>query len=161
MNTHAHLDHIGAVKVLKEHFDIPFYLHHKEEPVLAGYSHSCAMFGLPVQPTPTVDYWLANTDELGIGPFKLGYLKTPGHTPGGICIWVENHVFVGDTLFNGSVGRTDLPGGSWSTLEDSLVKLFKRLTDNDIIYSGHGPATNRQTELSENPFVLQLRSRIA
>lgn len=160
LNTHAHLDHIGAVVELKSHFKIPLFLHQLEKPVLEGYEHSCRMFGLPVLPSPEVDHWINGSDQFSIGPFEINYLHTPGHTPGGICFWIGNHVFVGDTLFRGSVGRTDLPGGSWSTLENSLIELLNTLKDSDLIHSGHGPDTNRQSEIVSNPFIRPLLTRI-
>ncbi|MFH1852030.1 MAG: MBL fold metallo-hydrolase [Candidatus Neomarinimicrobiota bacterium] len=160
INTHAHLDHIGAVAELKDHFRIPFYLHRAEKPVLDSYEYTGRLFGVAVGATPRVDHWLDGAPELKIGSFTLNCLETPGHTPGGLCLKINRHVFVGDTLFYGSIGRTDLPGGSWEQLEASLVYLLQSLDENDIVHSGHGPDTSRAAEMAGNPFIRQLRQRI-
>ena len=115
INTHAHLDHIGAVQHLKEKYKIPFYLHTNEKMILEMYEASCKMFGIVSNPRPEVDIWFKNEGELIIDKFRFNTLNTPGHTPGGTCLQIQNHIFVGDTIFRGSVGRTDLPGGD-STL---------------------------------------------
>lgn len=161
INTHAHLDHIGAVAELKDHFGIPFYLHRNEKPVLDSAESSYQMFGLPPRKAPVVDSWLEVDQPLEIGPFSITCIATPGHTPGGVCLRIDDHVFTGDTLFRGSIGRTDLPGGNWSELETSLVHLFQHLNAEDHIHCGHGPDTNRELELSGNPFVRPLQHRIA
>lgn len=161
LNTHAHIDHIGAVAELQRRFTIPFYLWQAEEPVLAGYPQACAMFGMPAGVAPQVDEWITDEERLSIGSFEVGIIRTPGHTPGGLCYTVNEHVFAGDTLFNGSVGRTDLPGGSWSKLENSLVKLMNKINNEQIIHCGHGPDTSKTGEMQGNPFLAQLRNRIA
>ncbi len=161
INSHAHLDHIGAVEELKAHYKIPFYLHPLEKPILDSVEYSYQMFGLPSRKTPAVDQWLKVDNPLVIGKFNIICIATPGHTPGGVCFRIDQHVFCGDTLFHGSIGRTDLPGGNWSDLEDSLVRLFKQLQPGDQIHCGHGPDTDLGMELSGNPFIRPLQNRIA
>jgi len=160
INTHAHLDHIGAVQPLKEKFNIPFYLHEEEKFILDTYEDTCRMFGLQPRDTPKVDVWFKDEDEVSVGAFHFKTVNTPGHTPGGTCLEIDNHIFVGDTLFRGSVGRTDLPGGNWNTLESSLVHLMNSVGHDCIVHSGHGPDTTLDFEIRENPFLIPLRDRL-
>lgn len=154
LNTHAHLDHIGAVAALKEEFAIPFYLPEEEEENLASYQQSCTMFGLQPGKQPEVNHWVK--DAVIIGNFEIEVIRTPGHTTGSTCYRISGHVFTGDTLFKMSVGRTDLPGGNWEQLKSSLKKLMIELDDDDIIHSGHGPDTTMGMEKQRNPFLIQL-----
>ncbi len=160
VNTHAHLDHIGAVHPLKEKYGIPFYLHQDEQFILDTYETTCQMFGMAPKPTPEVDHWFKDEGEIKIGNFCINTVNTPGHTPGGTCLEVENHIFVGDTLFRGSVGRTDLPGGDWQTLESSLIHLVNSVGHEHIVHSGHGPDTTLAFEIKENPFLIPLKDRL-
>ena len=159
VNTHAHLDHIGGVSDLKEKYEIPFYLHPNEKPVLDGYERDCAFFGMTPKVTPTVDHWL-NTGELKVGDFLIQCIETPGHTPGGTCLVINDHVFTGDTIFAGSVGRTDLPGGDWNTLCESLVKAMKEIPGDYILHPGHGLHTTLKNEMLKNPFLIPLLKRV-
>ena len=160
INTHAHLDHIGAVQDIKTRYKIPFYLHYREEPILEMYPISCRMFGIEVKPIPVVDNWIHNSGKLNIGTFSFSIIETPGHTPGGCCFLIENFLFVGDTLFHGSVGRTDLPGGDWGVLEQSLLYLMEHVDSDVIIYSGHGEETNLRIEKEINPFLISLKTHL-
>tara|TARA_B100001175_G_scaffold224480_1_gene191328 strand:- start:239 stop:886 length:648 start_codon:yes stop_codon:yes gene_type:complete len=160
INTHAHLDHIGAIQQLKEEYNIPFYLHTNEAIILDTYEESCEFFGLEPKPKPEVDIWFNSECELKIEKFKFNTINTPGHTPGGICLQLKNHIFVGDTIFRGSVGRTDLPGGDFSLLQASLVHLINSIDHNFIIHSGHGPDTTLKDELNKNPFLIPLKDKL-
>jgi len=160
INTHAHLDHIGAVAEIKERYTIPFYLHIAEKPVLESYPIATRMFGLQEKETPSVDKWIESGGPLIIGPFTFSIIETPGHTPGGCSYVIEDCVFVGDTLFQGSIGRTDLPGGDWPTLENSLVNLMTSLNLDIKVYSGHGPITSLRIEKEQNPFLIPLKNRV-
>ena len=160
INTHAHLDHIGAVAEIKERYTIPFYLHIAEKPVLESYPIATRMFGLQEKETPSVDEWIESGGPLIIGPFAFAVIETPGHTPGGCSYVIEDCVFVGDTLFQGSIGRTDLPGGDWPTLENSLVNLMTSLDLDIKVFSGHGPATSLRIEKEQNPFLIPLKNRV-
>jgi len=160
INTHAHLDHIGAVTEIKNKYNIPFYLHSAEKQILESYPLSCRMFGMEVKPVPVVDNWIHKAGKLTIGEFNFSIIETPGHTPGGCCYLIENRLFVGDTLFRGSVGRTDLPGGNWDILEKSLLYIMENVDLDVIIYSGHGKETNLRTEKEKNPFLISLKSHL-
>ncbi len=155
INTHAHIDHAGAVAALKAKFGIPFFLHPGERMWLEGLPTQAEMFGLPTPPVPTVDRWLADGDELALGSRKLRVIHTPGHTPGGVSLFFpEDRVLLtGDTLFAGSVGRTDFPGGSWEELEAAIVGKLFPLGDDVVFHSGHGPASILGDERRSNPFV--------
>ena len=160
VNTHAHLDHIGAIRQLKTKYDIPFYLHENESLILDSYEETCELFGMEKKQKPEVDIWLRDEVEIKINNFKLELIRAPGHTPGGICIKIENHLFVGDTIFKGSVGRTDLPGGDLNMLEESLLYLMNNISSDITIYSGHGVETNIGIEMEKNPFLISLKSNL-
>ncbi len=160
LNTHAHLDHIGAVSKLRGIYDIPFYLHKKESIILDSYEASCELFGLPIKQKPKVDKWLEDENNLRFGNFLVNIIKTPGHTPGGICFEIENHIFVGDTLFLGSVGRTDLLGGNWEVLQKSLINLINSVDHDKIIHPGHGEDTKLKYELISNPYLISLNNNV-
>ena len=159
INTHAHLDHIGAVSTLQKQWDIPFYLHKNESKVLDTYEETCQFFNMTAGEKPAVDFWIEEESLLTFGNLSFMILFTPGHTPGGTTYIIEDHVFVGDTLFRGSVGRTDLPGGNWTTLEESLLKMMENIAPEDTLHSGHGPDTTMEVERIENPFLISLINR--
>ena len=160
INTHAHLDHIGAISEIKAEYSIPFYLHIEEKPILDSYLVSCRMFGMKPAESPSVDEWLDSSGELLIEPFKFLIIETPGHTPGGCSYLIDDALFVGDTLFQGSIGRTDLPGGDRKILDKSLIKLINKLNSKTTVYSGHGPSTTIGFEKTSNPFLIQLQNKI-
>ncbi len=160
INTHAHMDHIGAVSTLKEMLNIPFYLHKEESLILDTYEETCQLFNLNKNKTPDVDYWFTDESTLTFGSLTFKLIFTPGHTPGGTSFMIGDHVFVGDTLFRGSVGRTDLPGGNWNILEKSLLKLMENVPLEYSIHSGHGPDTTMNIERKENPFLIPLEKKL-
>jgi glyoxylase-like metal-dependent hydrolase (beta-lactamase superfamily II) len=155
INTHAHIDHAGAVAALKARYGIPFFLHPGDRRWLEGLATQAAMFGLATPPVPDVDRWLADGDELSVGSRAFRVIHTPGHTPGGCSLFfaADRVLFTGDTLFAGSVGRTDLPGGSWDELEASIREKLFPLGDDVVFHSGHGPASTLGDERRANPFV--------
>lgn len=155
INTHAHLDHMGAVAALKARYGIPFYLHPDDRLWLEGLPAQAKMFGLPAPPTPDVDRWLSDGEELTLGSRTFRVIHTPGHTPGGACLFfdADRVLFTGDTLFAGSVGRTDFPGGSWDDLEASIRGKLFPLGDDVVFHSGHGPASTIGDDRRTNPFV--------
>ena len=159
INTHAHLDHIGAISEIKEKYSIPFYLHVREKPILDSYPLACRMFGIKPGKSPSVDEWFHSSGKLLIEPFKFLIIETPGHTPGGCSFLINDAIFVGDTLFQGSIGRTDLPGGDRKILDKSLIKLIKKLNPETTVYSGHGPSTSIGFEKANNSFLIQLQSK--
>ncbi|MFQ6605077.1 MAG: MBL fold metallo-hydrolase [Fidelibacterota bacterium] len=157
VNTHSHLDHIGAVAELQTLYKIPFYLHISDKPVLEHYPQSCIMFGLPEKQAPIVDYWMNGEQEnLDFGDIQLDVDHTPGHTPGSCCIRVNQEIFTGDTLFQNSIGRTDLPGGDYDTIMASLHRIIAHYDADSRIYPGHGPASTLEIERRQNPFLIHI-----
>ncbi len=154
INTHGHLDHVGQVGYLKEIFDIPFYLNEKDifltnNDIFPGFAE---MVG--AVPCPEPDFNLKEGDTIKFGNTELKVIETPGHTPGGVCFYDQkNKILVaGDTLFQGSVGRTDLPGGNPEQLKQSLQKLMK-LPEETTVICGHGPNTTIGNEKISNPYI--------
>ena len=153
--THAHIDHVGAVAPLKDLLEVPFALHRAEEPVLKSMGPQARMFGLSSSDVPTVDRWLEEGDEVQVGTIRGRVIHTPGHTPGGCCFFFpsEKVLVAGDTLFQGSIGRTDLPGGSFEQINRSIKEKLYVLGDDVVVYCGHGPRTTIGMERRHNPFV--------
>ena len=150
--THGHGDHITSVLNLKEKTNAKIVAHELEKEILVDKKKN-----LSAQlPSNTVeldaDVYVKDNDTLKIGDMKLKFIHTPGHTPGGMCIKVENHMFTGDTLFAGSIGRTDFYGGNYKQMEKSLKKLEKHDGDTTI-YPGHGPSSTLKIEKMTNPFM--------
>ena len=150
--THGHIDHIGAVKEVKEATGAEVAIHANDAQALQDNSAS-AMFGLSY-PTPIpADRLLNGGDSVDIGDLHFLVVHTPGHSPGGICLMGEGVVFSGDTLFNYGIGRYDLPGGSYRQLMNSIHTKLTVLPDNTIVYPGHGPGTTIGAERRGNPFL--------
>jgi hydroxyacylglutathione hydrolase len=152
-NTHAHIDHTAAVAKVKKMLGIPFALHPDDKFLLEGLPAQARMFGLQDVETPEVDQELFHGQKLVIAGHQAEVLHTPGHTPGGICFLFTGTVVVGDTLFAGSIGRTDLPGGSMEQLINSIKEQLFALDDDMRVLSGHGPATSIGVERKYNPFL--------
>ena len=155
LQTHAHLDHAGAIKPLKDGLlDRPVYVHPEEMPIYDTVELSAQMFGMGHVPQPPPpDHFVEDGQVLTFGTLSARVIFLPGHTPGGVAYVIGNHIFVGDTLFQGSVGRTDLPLGDTPTLVTSLQRLMQE-DDTLIVHSGHGPDTTIGRERQSNPFVL-------
>ena len=153
INTHGHFDHVGANKKMKEVTQATLAIHPDDEPMLMELSKSASMFGLTAENSPPADLLLNHGDQVSFGDITLEVIHTPGHSMGGICLYTKGHLFAGDTLFAGSIGRTDLPGGNYDTLIASIkTKLFD-LPDDTIVYTGHGPETSIGNEKRVNPFL--------
>ncbi|MHC4267704.1 MAG: MBL fold metallo-hydrolase [Planctomycetota bacterium] len=153
INTHAHFDHIGGVKTVQDHFDIDFFLHEEDLFLVDNASAQARAFGLDPIPKPDVNKFVNNGDKISLGNKIIDVIHTPGHSPGCVCYLVDNNVFVGDTLFAGSIGRSDLPGGSHETLINSIKEKLFPLGDSTIVYPGHGPLTTIEEEKNHNPFL--------
>lgn len=154
--THAHFDHIGGVEAVRELKQCPVYLHRAEadwltDPMLNG-SARWPQLGAPIVGKPA-EYELMHGQELELLGVKLQVFHTPGHSPGSVSILWGKHLFGGDVLFRQSVGRTDLPGGSFETLYDSIHNVLFKLDPETIVYPGHGPATTIGFEQVNNPYV--------
>ncbi len=156
VNTHAHFDHVGALTEVRDFTGAPFMLHADEAPILDAAQMSAAMFGMSVPQPKPADRLLRAGDVVSAGSIVLTVLFTPGHTPGGICLLEGKHVFVGDTLFQGSIGRTDFPGGDYGTLMASIRDQLLPLPDETVVYAGHGATTTIGEEKQFNPFVRPL-----
>jgi hydroxyacylglutathione hydrolase len=154
--THTHWDHTGDVAELKRRYpEMLIYVHRADEyRLLEPMKHTVWQLPFEVE-AATPDRYLGHDDTLTIGGLSLRVIHTPGHTEGGICLYDAQHksLFVGDTLFAGSVGRTDLPGGDWETLRASIVTHLLALPDDVQVYAGHGPSTTIGVERETNPFV--------
>jgi len=154
VNTHGHFDHVMAVEAVRRATGAPFWIHEAEREVLAeGPVRAKALFGVEVPPSPEPNRWLKEGDELRVGGLGLTVRHTPGHSPGGVCLLGDGLVFVGDTLFAGSVGRTDLPGASMDVLLESIARVLLPLPDDTVCYPGHGPETTIGEERRSNPFL--------
>lgn len=151
--THAHLDHIGAIAGLKRRFDVPVYLHPDDRPLYEQAEAQAAAFGLAVEPLPPPDQHLAHGQELRLADLTFEVRHAPGHSPGGVVFVGEGHAFVGDCVFAGSIGRTDLPGGDMTTLLRSINEQILTLPEGTVLYTGHGPETTVGREASANPFL--------
>ncbi len=153
INTHGHFDHVGANKKLKEATGAPLVIHEQDAPMLGHLSQAAASFGLRSENSPAPDKTVEDGDVIKFGNISLKVIYTPGHSPGGISLYTDSCVFVGDTLFQGSIGRTDLPGGDFTTLKNSIQNKLFVLPEDTVVYTGHGPETTIGREKRYNPFV--------
>ncbi len=150
INTHGHVDHIGANGKLKEALLAPVLLNEKD---LELYNNPGFGLKLVLRKQPQPDQFIKEGDRISFGKHVVEVIETPGHTKGGICLLSDSAVFCGDTLFAGSVGRTDLAGGSYNDLIDSIRQKLLVLSPETIVYPGHGPRTTIGAEARTNPFV--------
>lgn len=153
INTHCHIDHVAEVKTIQDYFNARFFIHKNEMSILNMLKESDGLFGINVSGVPKVSGFLEPGQEIQIGNNTGKILFTPGHSPGGISVLVQNHVFVGDCLFKDSIGRTDLHGGNYEELISSIKTQLFTLPDDTIVYPGHGPVTTIKYEKRNNPFM--------
>jgi glyoxylase-like metal-dependent hydrolase (beta-lactamase superfamily II) len=153
INTHGHFDHVGANKIVKEATDAFLAIHKEDACLLNDAQSNASLFGLTVDLSPEPDLLLEDGGNLPLADESLQIIHTPGHTRGGICINFNNVLIVGDTLFAGSIGRTDLPGGSYEILLSSINNRLLTFADDVTVYPGHGPATTIGEERKNNPFL--------
>jgi glyoxylase-like metal-dependent hydrolase (beta-lactamase superfamily II) len=153
VNTHGHFDHVSDNGKMKEATGAEILIHPLDAPMLGSLSSNAAIFGISVENSPPCDRTIEEGDTVSFGEITLEVLHTPGHTPGGISLFTEGIVFVGDTLFAGSIGRTDFPGGDFDTLVASIQQKLFKMDDDVRVFSGHGPETNIGQEKRFNPFV--------
>ncbi len=156
--THAHFDHLLALEEVRAETRAPFLLHADEAETLAHAAMGARLFGFAFAPPAPADRLLREGDAVNAGALAFQVLHTPGHSPGGMCLWRDNHVFVGDTLFQGGIGRVDLPGGDYATLMRSIRDKLLTLPDATIVHPGHGAATTIGEERQLNPFLRPLRT---
>jgi len=162
--THAHVDHAGSLRWLQEAYDVPTYLGRLERPLFEALPQQGDWFGMPMlnRPCGRIDHWVDDGFELALGESRLRFFSTPGHTPGQGC-WIANgdDIIVGDTIFAGSIGRTDFPMSSPRAMRESLHRLMS-LPLHLRVHSGHGPVTTLGEELATNPFLGEVRrARVA
>ena len=158
--THAHLDHVTGVGRAKRALGVPVWLHEADNPLYEHVVQQGQMFGLRVEPQPPIDRFYQGEGPLRFGRYNVRVLHTPGHCPGGVCLAVSRDgeqkptLFVGDTLFAGSIGRTDLPGGNLDVLLRSIREVLFAFPDSTVVWPGHGPQTTVGDEKASNPFLV-------
>ncbi|MBN1272469.1 MAG: MBL fold metallo-hydrolase [Candidatus Aminicenantes bacterium] len=153
LNTHGHVDHVGANKDIIEFYDIPLYIHSADKVMLDCVSRTDLSLLLGAKDSPPPDFLLEDGNEVKIGRSVLKVIHTPGHSEGSVSFLAETFLISGDTLFCGGVGRTDLPGGSWQKLMDSIKSKILVLPGDLPVLPGHGPITTVEREKTENPYI--------
>jgi glyoxylase-like metal-dependent hydrolase (beta-lactamase superfamily II) len=151
--THAHLDHIMGVRAVKEATGVPIHLHPADRSLYDALPQQGEWMGLPLQVPPPPDADLLDGQVLRLDSHEFVVRHTPGHSPGSVAFLAPGLVLGGDVLFNGSIGRTDLPGGDFPTLMHSIQSVILGLPDSTVVYSGHGPETTVGVERMTNPFL--------
>jgi glyoxylase-like metal-dependent hydrolase (beta-lactamase superfamily II) len=151
--THAHLDHVGGVAEVKSETGVPIYLHPADLPLYAAAPIQARSFGLELETPPEPDLEFEDGQIVEIGDGRLQVRHTPGHSPGHVCLVGDGFALVGDCVFAGSIGRTDLPGGDYRTLIESINEKLLTLPDETVLYTGHGSATTVGRERGTNPFL--------
>ncbi|MBN1560189.1 MBL fold metallo-hydrolase [candidate division KSB1 bacterium] len=151
--THGHFDHIGAVAALQKVTGAEVLMHQADEFLIRTAGLQARSFGLPAPEVFNADRFIANGDEIIFGELRCSVIATPGHSPGGVCYLFENDIFVGDTLFYGGIGRTDLPAGDYGQIMRSIKDKLFTLPDDMQVHCGHGPLTTIGREKRYNPFI--------
>lgn len=155
LNTHCHIDHVFGNQFVADKWKLGLEIHESDVKVLLSFTAVCQMYGFPGGTQPEPAHFLAEGDHVSFGNSKLVVLFTPGHSPGSITFYCreQNFVISGDVLFQGSIGRTDLPGGDFDTLEKSIRTKLYTLPDDVTVFPGHGPSTTICWEKEHNAFV--------
>ncbi len=155
INTHTHIDHVFGVAAVIDIYKIPFCIHEKDLPVLNSAPGSAALFGFDIGNIPQPDTFIDESKPLKLGNDEIQVLLVPGHSPGSIAFYYQpgNWVIAGDALFAGSIGRTDLPGGNYNQLINSIKTQLLPLPGDTVVYSGHGQETTIGNETMYNPFL--------
>lgn len=152
--THAHIDHVEGVARARRDTGAPIYLHPADEQWYQAAPMQAEMFGVPIEPLPPTDHPLAGGDTVRFGEVELAVRFAPGHAPGHVVLVGEAMALVGDVVFQGSIGRTDLPGGDFQTLMRSIRSEILTLPDAMVLHTGHGPDTTVGHERATNPFLV-------
>lgn len=157
LNTHCHIDHVLGNAYVKTKYQIPLWIHENEEQILRAVSSYASNYGFPNYQESEADHFIKEGEEIKFGDTRLQSLFVPGHAPGHVVFYhKESKTCIGgDTLFQGSIGRTDLPGGDHETLIQAIQTVLFKLPDDVIVYPGHGPSTTIGFEKLNNPFVGQ------
>ena len=157
--THAHIDHVTGVGPARKVLDVPVYLHRDDRFLYDAAPQQAVFFGVQCGELPPIDHYYGPDTQLSFGEYEVSVHHTPGHCPGCVCLAVgrrgmkKQDLFVGDTLFAGSIGRTDLPGGDYATLLRSITQVLFPFGDDARVHSGHGPQTTIGAERRTNPFL--------
>ena len=154
VNTHCHIDHVGGNAAVIKKTGAELICHKDAAEMLAHVPEQGQMFGMTVEPSPAPDRFIDEGDKVAFGSVEFDVVYVPGHAPGHIALVGEGYVIGGDVLFAGSIGRTDLPGGSHEELMMSIKTKFMTLPDETIVLSGHGPSTTIGAERTMNPFLV-------
>ncbi len=155
-NTHCHIDHAGGNAEMVRLTGAPLVCHEAELPLLQFLDQQGRMFGVRCEPSPPPDRFVVEGDVIRVGDEELKVIFTPGHSPGHVALLGDGFIIGGDCLFAGSIGRTDLPGGDYATLLQTLRDKFLTLPDDTVVYNGHGPVTTIGRERRTNPFLVDL-----
>ncbi len=153
VNTHGHFDHIGGNRGVLEEAGGELLIHENDAPLMKTAPEHAALYGLQAVLSPEPTRLLSGGEVLELGELTFQVVFTPGHSPGGICLYGQGHLFSGDALFAGSIGRTDLPGGDHHQLIDGIRKHIMSLPEGTVVHPGHGPDTTIGREIDVNPFV--------
>jgi len=155
IHTHAHFDHFLASGKMKKVTGAKLALHREDFFLWDMLEDQCQIFGIPFEPSPPPDHWLEHEEEIDLNHVKGKALHTPGHTPGSMCFLFESHklLIAGDTLFQGSIGRTDLWGGDFKKIEKSIQEKLYTLDEEISVITGHGDSTSIGREMRDNSFV--------
>ncbi|MCF6285629.1 MAG: MBL fold metallo-hydrolase [Candidatus Hydrogenedentes bacterium] len=155
-NTHCHIDHSGGNAGMVAATGAPLVCHEDDLPLLHSLEQQGMMFGFPCEASPEPDQFIKEGDTVTVGDVRLNILHTPGHAPGHVVLVGDGFVIGGDVLFNGSIGRTDLPGGDHEQLLHAIKTKLWPLPDETVVYCGHGPTTTIGQERATNPFLMGL-----
>jgi hydroxyacylglutathione hydrolase len=152
LHTHGHFDHIGGDDDLQKATDAKIFIHKEDEFMVKALKQQLLMHGMKPAEPPKIDGFLEDNQKIQLGSIKIKVIHTPGHSPGGVCFLIAKHLFSGDTLFADSVGRTDLPCGSYQTLKESIISRLFVLDEDITIYPGHGEFSSIGHEKINNPY---------
>ena len=154
--THGHIDHVGGAKELKDATGAKVLIHREDLFLYEKVHLQAELFGLPSPPVSDIDIFFEDGMEIGEGGLKCRVIHTPGHTPGSVSLYFSDMLFTGDALFRDGIGRTDLWGGSYDVLMNSIREKLLRLDEATEVYPGHGPETTIGREKRENPFLQEI-----
>lgn len=163
LNTHAHIDHVCGVEWVKNTYSVPFALNVDDMPVLQAVMSYGESLGFDIATIPGVDNQIVDGQDIMLGNDVIKVIHTPGHTSGGVCLWIEAQkiLITGDTLFRESIGRTDLPSGDYDMLMRSIVGRILPLGSDVTFFPGHGPSSTIGYEMQRNPFITEVMSGVA
>jgi len=150
--THGHFDHCSALRDIKEKLNIPIAVHGDDLFFISQAKSHAGLYGIKITDVPLPDIFIADEDTFEFGNYSLKTIHTPGHTAGSVCFLTGKYLFSGDTLFKGSIGRTDLPGGNYNNIINSILNRLYVLDKDTIVLPGHGPQTTIGDEIRFNPY---------